>query len=267
MLSTMQHNSITFYKYQGTGNDFVMVDGRELNPSFSEEEIRKICNRKFGIGADGLIVLLNKKGFDFEMDYYNSDGSKSFCGNGSRCAQALAKTLGIINTNSLFYAIDGAHQGRVEGENFATKMLDVSYLDKIEDDYLIDTGSPHYIKYVQSVDNINVVELGREIRYSTAYMQNGVNVNFVEECGDTLKVRTYERGVENETLSCGTGVTAVAISYLHKSNKTLNAVKIETLGGFLTIELERVEQTTFSNIWLIGPAKQIFKGEMKREWS
>ena len=253
---------LEFYKYQGTGNDFIMIDGRQQTVNFSADEIASLCNRRFGIGADGLIILKLKKGVDFLMDYYNADGSQSFCGNGSRCAQAFAQKIGMIKNNSTFEAIDGIHLGRIEGSSFATKMGDVSQIEKVDSDYFIHTGSPHYIKYVKNVDVVDVENEGRAIRNSAPFIEEGTNVNFVSVAEDHLKVRTYERGVEGETLSCGTGVTAVAISFLHQMNSTQSAVNIVTKGGNLRVELTRKDNNTFDDIWLVGPAKLVFSGEI-----
>ena len=254
--------AIKFYKYQGTGNDFIMIDGRDGTVNFSADEISSLCNRRFGIGADGLIIIKQKEGVDFLMDYYNADGSQSFCGNGSRCAQAFAQKLGMIQNKSTFEAIDGIHLGRIEGSAFATKMGNVSEITKVDSDYFIHTGSPHYVKYVKNVDEVDVYQEGKVIRNSEPYEQEGTNVNFVSVHQAHLKVRTYERGVEDETLSCGTGVTAVAISFLLQMNSEESSVNIATRGGNLRIELKRTASTTFENIWLIGPAKEVFSGEI-----
>jgi diaminopimelate epimerase len=250
-----------FYKYHGTGNDFIMIDGYHEMVNISIEDVQRLCHRRFGIGADGLIVLRKHKSLDFEMDYYNPDGSKSFCGNGSRCAQAFAKDLDIIKDKSSFLAIDGIHSGKSIDSNFATLMGDVSEINKIDSDYFIYTGSPHYIRYVENVDTINVQQEGSIIRYSEEYNEVGTNVNFVNIKDNYLKVRTYERGVEAETLSCGTGVTAVAISYLLKVNSFQNSVSIKTLGGDIQIKLDRSPENEFTNVWLIGPAIRVFEGE------
>lgn len=252
---------LRFFKFQGTGNDFIMIDGRSETVNFSADEISSLCDRRFGIGADGIIILKNHYECDFEMDYYNADGTQSFCGNGSRCAQAFAKQLGIITDQSYFLAIDGFHHGKSEGELFATKMGDVDKVEEIGNDYFVHTGSPHYIRYVEDVEVFNVYEEGKHIRNSETYKNEGTNVNFVTEGENKLQVRTYERGVEGETYSCGTGVTAVAISYLVKSNAYKTSVPILTKGGRLRIDLERKGETTFENIWLVGPAKEVFEGE------
>lgn len=252
-----------FYKYQGTGNDFVMIDGRDKKLSFSNSQISAICDRRFGIGADGLIILQNAEGVDFEMDYYNADGSKSFCGNGSRCAQAFAKQLGIIKDRSRFLAIDGIHEGLIEGESYATKMGSVALkaIQTIGADWFVHTGSPHYLRFVKDVDAIDVFKEGREVRYSDAYREEGVNVNFIEIKKDILKVRTYERGVEGETFSCGTGVTAAAIAYASKENIQPSEVKILSKGGELNIRLKQNSEGDYTDIWLVGPAKLVYSGE------
>ena len=252
--------SLRFFKYQGTGNDFIMFDGREKTVNFSDSEIVELCDRRFGIGADGIIIIKNHKDCDFEMDYYNADGTQSFCGNGSRCAQAFAKQLGIITNESYFLAIDGFHKGKMVDDEFATKMGDVEHIEEIGEDYFIHTGSPHYIKYVDNVDNVDVYTEGKAIRNSAPYIAEGTNVNFVNINKDCLNVRTYERGVEGETFSCGTGVTAVAISYLHKTGTKSKVVAIQTKGGKLRIELNRVDTNSFDHIWLVGPAELVFEG-------
>ena len=254
---------IAFFKYQGTGNDFVMIDGRDKKLALSKKQIQKICDRRFGVGADGVIILKNHETCDFDMDYYNADGSQSFCGNGSRCAQAFATELGIIRGDSYFKAIDGFHHGKSVEYFYATQMGDVDEVEFVGSDYFIHTGSPHYIKYVADVDQVNVIEEGRAIRNSSTYKKEGTNVNFVSIENGYLKVRTYERGVEDETFSCGTGVTAVAMSYLVKADSNQGAVTIETKGGKLQIDLERVAEHQFENVWLIGPAKEVFSGECK----
>lgn len=251
-----------FFKYQGTGNDFIMLDGYQNTVNISVSEIQKLCDRRFGIGADGLIILKKHNDLDFEMDYYNADGSQSFCGNGSRCAQAFAKDLGVIDKTSKFLAIDGEHEGKSIGDNFATLMGNVSQVDQLDQDYFIHTGSPHYIKYVDNIDAIDVQQEGSSIRYSDTYKEEGTNVNFASVDDGFLKVRTYERGVEGETLSCGTGVTAVAISYLYKTNSFQKEVNIQAVGGNIQIQLDRASELEFKNIWLIGPAQKVFEGEV-----
>jgi len=252
-----------FYKYQGTGNDFVMIDNRsgEWN-DLSIKNIQKLCDRRFGIGADGLIKINTKEGVDFEVDYYNSDGSKSFCGNGARCSVAFAHFLSIFKNNkTVFTAIDGLHQAEINDDIVKLKMGNVKDINIDGNDSVLDTGSPHYVKYVQDIANFNVFAEGNSIRNSENYKEKGINVNFVENISDDeIFVRTYERGVEDETFSCGTGVTASALTFLQKSN--LTSVKVKTLGGDLKVYAEK-SGDSFCEIWLEGPAKQVFKGKVE----
>ncbi|MAY83739.1 MAG: diaminopimelate epimerase [Flavobacteriales bacterium] len=252
--------NFSFSKYQGTGNDFIMIDGRENNYHFTAEEIAKLCHRRFGIGADGLIIIKNHPELDFEMDYYNADGSQSFCGNGSRCAQAFARELGMIRDRSDFIAIDGTHEGKKDGEWYATHMADVGAdrIEQIGDDWLINTGSPHYIRFVEDLDNYDIYNEGKKIRYSDRFKADGVNVNFVEIHEEGISVRTYERGVEDETYSCGTGVTAAAIAYVQKDGLHLSEVPVYTKGGPLSIQMNRKSEDSFTDVWLKGPALKVF---------
>lgn len=250
-----------FYKYQGTGNDFVMLDNRLGEwDDLSIEEIQKLCDRRFGIGADGLIKINTAKDVDFEVDYHNSDGSKSFCGNGARCSVAFAHFLDMIEDKTTFTAIDGIHEAEIKNGIIKLKMGDVKTIDRDGDDFVLNTGSPHYIKYVEMLNNYNVFKTGNEIRNSETYKKEGINVNFVEAVSDKeLFVRTYERGVEDETYSCGTGVTAAALTFMDKNNQTSVAVKV--LGGQLKVYAEKNGEG-FSDIWLEGPANQVFKGDI-----
>ena len=222
----------TFYKYQGTGNDFVMLDNR--NNTFDRNNldlVRKLCDRKFGIGADGLILIENHPEYDFEMVYFNSDGSQSFCGNGGRCTIAFAHFLKIFEKECSFLAIDGAHYGSfISNDEIHLKMGDVSSIEKSDKHFFINTGSPHYIEYVNGLSDYALVDEAKKIRYNDRFKADGTNVNFLEEVDGVLSIRTYERGVEDETLSCGTGVTAAAISYAIKNNLN-NSIKVSTRGG------------------------------------
>jgi len=251
---------LSFYKYQGTGNDFVMIDDRqEQFDDQNLELVSKLCDRKFGIGADGLILIRNKDGVDFEMVYFNSDGSQSMCGNGARCAVAFSKFLGIVDEHTKFLAIDGPHEARIANGLIELGMGDVNNISAAGEDYFVNTGSPHHVRFVDDVESYPVVETGASIRYSGPYQPTGTNVNFVSALGeDEIFVRTYERGVENETLSCGTGVTACALVYGHQNQ--LNHVKIKVPGGNLAVKFAAVSDGTFKNILLIGPAEQVFKG-------
>jgi diaminopimelate epimerase len=256
--------TIHFYKYQGTGNDFVMLDNRDGKYDFvGVKEINLLCDRRFGIGADGLIKINTIPGFDFEMDYYNSDGSKSFCGNGARCTVAFANELGINCDTVSFMAIDGKHTALLTAGNVSLAMSDVNEIHSIGQDYLLHTGSPHYIQFVENVEEVDVFSLGKSIRNQDLFKLEGVNVNFVQVLSeDTLFVRTYERGVEDETLSCGTGVTAAVLAYAYKKGmNNLASIRVKTLGGALEVVFKVDKPGECSSIELIGPAKQVFKGE------
>ncbi len=258
---------IEFYKYQGTGNDFIIIDGRnkDLNPD--SMVIKKLCDRKFGIGADGLMILKNHEGYDFSMTYYNADGHEgSMCGNGGRCIIAFAKQIGISNNKLRFIAIDGSHDGEVlNHENGVSlvrlKMTDVSEFSARTNYYMLETGSPHYVEFTEKVSTKDVYSEGKAIRYNDLFKAKGVNVNFADESDNQLFVRTYERGVEDETLSCGTGVTAAAIAFALKNDLKKDCIQIQTLGGNLKVSFEK-EGNVFKNVWLEGPAAFVFKGEI-----
>ena len=256
-------NKMVFYKYQGTGNDFVMIDDRENK--FDDQNldlVSRICDRKFGIGADGLILIRNHRDYDFEMIYFNADGSMSMCGNGARCAVAFAGFLGIIEDKTHFLAIDGPHEAVLNQDVVELKMGNVKGITAKNGDSFVNTGSPHHIRVVEDVHNYPVFEEGKKIRYREDYAPGGTNVNFIEALDkDEIFVRTYERGVENETLSCGTGVTAAAIAF--EQEKSDAEVKIKTLGGNLSVRFHRNEDGSLDNVWLIGPAKQVFSGKME----
>lgn len=251
-----------FYKYQGTGNDFVMIDNRDLQFPKHQEIIEKLCDRRFGIGADGLILLENDENSDFRMVYYNSDGNEStMCGNGGRCIVAFAHFLDIFEEKATFNAIDGRHEAEIKNGIVKLKMIDVKMIENDGENFVLNTGSPHFVKYVEMLNNYNVYKNGNEIRNSETYKKEGINVNFVEKIADgEIFVRTYERGVEDETYSCGTGVTAAALTFMEKSN--LNAVSVKVLGGNLKVYAEKAENG-FRNIWLEGAAVQVFSGEVR----
>jgi diaminopimelate epimerase len=255
--------NIEFYKYQGAGNDFVLIDNRNSNfPSDNSKLISALCDRRFGVGADGLILIEDCQDSDFEMVYFNADGNLgSMCGNGGRCAVKFAERLKIFKDSCKFNAADGIHLAKTNKDNnVSLKMSDVSLIEKREDYVLIDTGSPHYIRFENNISKMDVKKNGGSIRYSKDF-PDGVNVNFLEILdSDYLKIRTYERGVEDETLACGTGATAAAIAY-HSNGKTSKTkIKVEALGGMLTISFECPKENNYSNIWLDGPAKMVFKG-------
>lgn len=255
-----------FYKYQGTGNDFVIIDNRDQQFDKNNiQAIAKLCDRRFGIGADGLILLEDHYSCDFRMVYFNADGNEStMCGNGGRCITHFANFLGIIQDKAIFEAIDGLHHSLIEDDLVHLQMQNVSEINHIDETLVLDTGSPHIVKMVTSIEGYDVNANGAKIRFSEPYAEFGINVNFVEKINDDeFKVRTYERGVEAETLSCGTGVTAVALAMKHTNESKQNMMKLYTEGGLLSVKFDHTDQA-FQNIWLIGPATQVFKGEI--EW-
>jgi diaminopimelate epimerase len=253
--------NLNFHKYQGTGNDFVMIDNRtEIFPKDSIAVISKLCDRNFGIGADGIILIENDVAFDFKMIYFNADGSETFCGNGGRCAVAFAKYLNIVKNSTNFIAIDGPHFAEIKNDLVSLKMIDVVDIRIQENSVFTYTGTQHHVQLVDSLDAYPVYENGKKIRDS--YDTPGSNVNFVEQVNDvTFKVRTYEKGVENETLACGTGVTAVAIA-MHKTKKTTsNLISLPVKGGVLEVSFIE-ENDIYKNVFLKGPAAFVFKGNV-----
>ena len=256
--------TIPFYKYQGTGNDFVIIDNRNgLFPKDNHSMIAKICDRRFGIGADGLLLLESHHKVDFIMVYYNADGKLgSMCGNGGRCIVHFAKYLNIIDENTVFEAVDGLHEASINNEIVSLKMNDVDTMEVTANSVFLNTGSPHHVEMVEDLKNYNVAEKGAFIRNNT-YGKEGSNINFVEKIGTNLfAVRTYERGVEAETLSCGTGVTAVAIALSETNRIDANNIELHTEGGKLFVHFNKINDTYY-NVYLEGPAKQVFKGEWK----
>jgi diaminopimelate epimerase len=261
--------NIPFFKYQGTGNDFILIDNRsKAYSSLSRKEIERICDRRFSIGADGLMMLNHKDGFDFEMKYFNADGNPgSMCGNGGRCIVRFAYDLGIHKESYRFLASDGEHVAEMDiiGDIVNLKMKDVQGFIEEDGHFIVDTGSPHYVKFVTDVNDVDVVKEGTEIRYSEPFTKEGINVNFVEEKGeDELFVRTYERGVEDETFSCGTGVTASAL-VCHHNDVGYNEINVITKGGNLIVKYERSFENSYSQIWLCGPAAKSFEGKVEVE--
>jgi diaminopimelate epimerase len=259
-----------FYKYQGTGNDFVILDNRQNTfPKNDTKFINYICDRRFGIGADGLMLLENEPGYDFKMVYYNSDGNEStMCGNGGRCLVAFSKKIGIIDKEANFIAIDGPHYAKISHDNIVSlQMINVAIAGiKVNSEYtFLDTGSPHHVEVVENIDNFDVKNQGAKIRYSETYGEKGANVNFVEKVKDNeFRLRTYERGVEDETLSCGTGATAAAIAMYHNKVANKEIIDLYVQGGQLRVTFN-TDNNSYKNIFLIGPATFVFQGTIDQK--
>ena len=257
---------INFFKYQGAGNDFILIDHTNSPlENIDNQFIEQLCNRRFGIGADGLMFVTKHDDYDFEMHYFNADGKLgSMCGNGGRCIVAFAKHLGIINKETNFLAVDGPHYARIseDGEWIDLQMIDVHSIARDGEAYVLNTGSPHYVKIQDNLQAFDVFNEGKDIRYNQIYIEKGINVNFVEDQGDHLFVRTYERGVEDETYACGTGVTAVAMAMAkHKNQIGHLQTNIKVLGGDLKITFD-YDGHTFTNVFLCGPAKLVYEGKV-----
>ncbi|GJH40626.1 diaminopimelate epimerase [Capnocytophaga sp. HP1101] len=254
---------IKFYKYQGTGNDFVMIDNRKGEfPKDNQTLVADLCHRRFGIGADGLILLENDPKYDFRMVYYNSDGREStMCGNGGRCVVAFAKQLKVIKKEALFIAVDGEHRATIDGDNYVRlQMKNVEEVEEHDGYVFLNTGSPHHVQWVDDVEDVDVKTEGAAIRYGELYAEKGgSNVNFVSRSDNGFKVRTYERGVEDETYSCGTGVTAVAIALYHIGETDKQQITLHTRGGDLQVYFDRVGEG-YENIYLSGSAQFVFEG-------
>jgi|SRR5690554_2200958 len=260
--SNIQKMKIIFYKYQGTGNDFIMIDNRlSLFPAKDVTLIKKMCDRRFGIGADGLILLENDPQHDFKMIYYNSDGNQStMCGNGGRCIAQFAHDLGLIESDTNFNAIDGLHHAKILDTEVSLQMIDVDTIERNPDgSVFLNTGSPHHVAIVDDVTSFPIYEFGKKIRYSKKYAPEGTNVNVVEKNKNGFKMRTYERGVENETFSCGTGATATAIALYHLNITNQTSVPLQVPGGILTVSF-KLKNNKFHSIFLKGAAQFVFKG-------
>lgn len=259
---------IEFFKYQGAGNDFIMVDNRRLALLRHNVALyRRLCDRRFGIGADGFIMVQDKEGYDFEMVYFNSDGNESsMCGNGGRCITMFARQLGIIDKQAHFLATDGPHDAVIEDNGWVSlQMKNVASVETIGSDLYLNTGSPHYVRFINNnLAEYALVNEARKVRYNERFANEGTNVNIVSPSGDTLDVRTYERGVEDETLSCGTGVTAVALAAAINRPEGKGIVQpISTPGGKLQIRFDKTGPNSFENIWLQGPAEYVFSGKIQ----
>ncbi len=257
---------ITFYKYQGAGNDFIIIDNRKKTfPSIARENlIKRLCHRKFGIGSDGLMLLENDEFHDFYMEFYNPDGTQSFCGNGSRCIVMFASHLAIPIKTSTFRSIHGVtHFELLNSQNVKIQMIDVDNVEIMNENYIINTGSPHYMSFVEDVNNFDLLPFAKNIRYNKEYSTHGININIVSETSNGIAIRTYERGVEDETWACGTGATACAIAFAHKSKQNnIKSIDVITKGGKLNVEFDYSDKNKYHNIFLSGPAVFVFKGEI-----
>ena len=255
---------LKFSKYQGTGNDFILLDN--LSGSFNDltiTQIKELCDRKLGIGADGIIKINSSKNHAFQMDYYNSDGSKSFCGNGARCAVAFAETLGIEVSELTFDAIDGSHWASKSANNIKIQMGNVKNIKSYENEFELYTGSPHYVKISDDISNETILNFGKSIRFSPKYKSEGINVNLLKGINPTkIEIASYERGVENETLSCGTGATACALVWDKIHNSGTNFIEVKAKGGNLKIEFKRDSSNGYYDIFLVGPADFVYSGEI-----
>ena len=256
---------LTFEKYQGAGNDFIIIDNRKnILDTADRERIKQICDRRFGVGADGLMMLYDHKEMDFEMKYFNSDGNEgTMCGNGGRCIVMFAKKIKLIKHKARFLTSDGVHTAEISDTTVRLRMNNVNTIRKLGDSYFIDTGSPHYVTFTNDIDNFDVFNEGRKLRNNQQFKPNGTNVNFVKVQTDGLSVRTYERGVENETLSCGTGVVAAAIVTVYSGQIDSDNVQVKTRGGIMNVCFSTTEKGIFTDIVLGGPAIFVFKGKIK----
>ena len=254
---------LEFYKYQATGNDFIILDDREeLFDANDSALIKALCQRSFGIGADGLILLRDDKDHDFRMIYFNSDGfESSLCGNGARCIVKFAHLLEISSENVNFISSVGVHQARITESDVSIKFVDINDIKKYDNDLVIDSGSPHYVTFSENIDQIDINLEGSNIRNSTPFKKKGINVNFLQVDG-SVKMRTYERGVESETLSCGTGAVASAIALFHEQITNENIIELNTRGGVLTVSFDNFKNE-YKNIWLTGEANLVYIGEFE----
>ncbi|WKN44580.1 diaminopimelate epimerase [Tunicatimonas pelagia] len=256
-------DSLHFYKYHGAGNDFVMFDNREsIFPSENTDFIAWLCDRRFGVGGDGIILLNQHSTYDFEMVYHNADGSVAMCGNGARCAVHLANYLGVIGAETSFLAHDGAHTATIEAEQVTVNLSDVSEVDDYEDGFFLNTGTRHFVRVLpenQLLSGYDVITEGRKLRYDDRFMPEGTNASFVQTINGQVQMRIYERGVENETLSSGTGITAVALALAH-ANNLVSPIRVQAKGGQLTIAFKREENQGFSHVFMTGPAVMVFEG-------
>lgn len=251
-----------FYKYHGTGNDFVMIDGRD-GRFFSAQQIRSLCNRHFGIGSDGLLIIRNDDELDFKMEFFNPDGSEAtFCGNGARCIVKFANQLGIVENKCEFVAKDGKHSAEILNDKVSLRMIDIADIKVFDDLIYLNTGTHHTAVFVDDVEAIDINSVAAKIRFDNRFSPLGTNVNFIQAYEDGIKVRTYEKGVEAETLSCGTGVVASALAYCLKNDFSLQEIKVKVKGGNLEVKFEK-DNERFINVFLIGPAVLVYSGEIE----
>lgn len=255
---------LQFSKYHGAGNDFVLIDNRtQFFDADNVDLINWLCDRRFGIGADGLMLLENHDSYDFEMRYFNADGKEaSMCGNGGRCIVAFAAYLKIIEKETCFLAVDGEHHAVYENGIVDLQMIDINHHQKLSNAFFMDTGSPHYVEFVNDISKVDVVNQGRAIRESEQFAPEGTNVNFVQKNNNQLTVYTFERGVEDETLACGTGITASALCASLKDNDSINHYQVKAKGGDLEVRFNRTDNN-FTNVWLKGPAARVFDGKLE----
>lgn len=259
---------IKFYKYQATGNDFIIIDAREENLVLEKKDIQFLCDRHFGIGSDGLIIFGNSDKADFSMQFFNPDGSGGMmCGNGGRSIVKFASDKGVISDSCSFIAPDGLHFATINNDIISLKMVNPTLLQRFEDGYYINTGTSHFVVFEEDLNKINIIEKGRSIRYDERFSHyNGCNVNFVEEISlNNIRIRTYERGVEDETLACGTGICAAALTYsIEKGLKNgKHTINISAKGGDLQVEFEKKSDNSLSEVYLIGTANSVFEGEIE----
>lgn len=254
---------LTVHKYHGAGNDFLLIDNRNGTIKLTTKQIAQLCHRNYGVGADGLMLLEKHATLDFKMVYYNSNGKQStMCGNGGRCIVLFAHHLGVVKNTTKFMAVDGAHDAVINAnQTISLHMIDVPKIKRVKTHYEVNTGSPHYVTFASTISAVNVAVMGAKVRYNESYAPNGINVNYVQVLApNQLAIRTYERGVENETLACGTGVTAAALSYYvyTKQTATKATIKVNSLGGKLSVAFNYNIDVGFTNIVLTGPAKAVF---------
>lgn len=251
-----------FYKYQGAGNDFILIDNRKgVFDGVNEEFVKKLCDRRFGIGADGLMLLQNTNDLDFQMVYFNADGREgSMCGNGGRCIVAFARDLGIITDKTVFLAVDGLHHASIQNNQVNLGMIDVHQMERDGDAYVLDTGSPHYVIEVENLAQLDVYGQGYAVRNNDKYRKEGINVNFIEKEDEGYFLRTFERGVEDETYACGTGATASAMAMAFKEGRNGNVeIPVRVVGGQLYIAFHK-DGEKFKNVQLKGPATFVYEG-------